>query len=94
MTRDHYRPFISALLIIAGLYFALLVSGCSTFQRQAKQGSDERNHCWLYSQLCTTDGTNELPDGEALPASDLALRCQRLDEDAKLCGYDCEGYLP
>jgi hypothetical protein len=54
MTRDHYRPFISALLIIAGLYFALLVSGCSTFQRQAKQGSDERNHCWLYSQLCTT----------------------------------------
>jgi len=94
MTRARDNLFSLTLASVVLLYLVLVASSCSTFQRQAKDGSDLRNHCRAYSQLCTPTGSHAAPDGTLYPASDLALRCSRLDEDAELWSYDCTGYLP
>jgi hypothetical protein len=86
--------FALAALFVALAFAVMLVQGCGTFQRQAKGGSDERNHCFAYSQLCKPDGLKQSPYGHKYTESQVDLRCSRLLEDATLWGYDCANYLP
>jgi len=92
---DHDRPWWAAVgiaALIAGI--VLVTSSCGSWQREAKHGSDERNHCWAYSQLCSDDGTKTTPSGTPLSPDMISVRCERLEQDAALWGYDCSTYLP
>jgi hypothetical protein len=86
--------FVLSALLALIVFLLLLLDGCGTFQRRAKDGSDERNHCFAYSQLCKQQGTQMSPYGHLYTESQLDLRCSRLDEDATLWGYSCSNYLP
>jgi len=86
--------FIIAACALLFIFALMLVNGCGTFQRKAKNGSDLRNHCFATAQLCTEQGTKQSPFGHRFSEPDLDLRCQRLDEDAELWDYSCSNYLP
>lgn len=86
--------FLLASIVVALVFILMLVSGCSTFQQRAKDGSDLRGHCFQVAQLCDKDGVKTSPHGHKYTESQLDLRCTRLQEDATLWGYSCANYLP
>jgi len=94
MNRLGKVQFPLALIAVASAFIVLLINGCATFQQTAKDGSDQRNHCFASSQLCEQQGTKLSPFGHEYTEAQLDLRCQRLDEDAELWEYSCANYLP
>ncbi len=92
--RNKQSAFVLTSLVMLLVFMLMILDGCGTFQRRAKDGSDLRGHCFQYAQLCTTDGTKKSPHGHKYTDSQLDLRCSRLDGDATLWGYSCKNYLP